>query len=68
VKHPMTRRGTTPAEARAMYQRTMNGWIMDSLRLGRRGLERPSARPSAAPPASRGSLFTFRRGDTRAVG
>lgn len=31
-------------EAQAMFQRTLTGWISDNLRLGRSGLDRPSAR------------------------
>jgi len=66
VKQPLTPQ-VSQTEASAMFQRTRNGWVMDSLRLGRRGLDRPSARTGKAQPA-RGGIFTLRRGDTRAAG
>jgi hypothetical protein len=36
------------AQTRSMFQRTLNGWVVDNLKLGRAGLERPSARGGAA--------------------
>lgn len=56
-----------PSEVRAMYQRTLNGWVMDNVRLGRQGLERPSARTAARPPAST-SVFKLRQSGVRATG
>jgi hypothetical protein len=57
----------TEAKAKTMFQRTLNGWVMDNLRLGRSGLERPSAR-TIAPDTSRRTLWPAGSAKQRKVG
>src|SRR5262249_54991985 len=68
VKHDArTRPEISPAQARAMYQQTLNGWVTHTLRLDRKSLNRPSARTSSRAPGDRTTLYTIRPSD-RAVG
>lgn len=68
MKHDSGTRRMSGAEARAMYQRTLNGWVMDTLRLGRRGLERPSARAGIGKSGARAGMFSLRPSGARKAG
>ncbi|MBX3357165.1 MAG: hypothetical protein KF745_01925 [Phycisphaeraceae bacterium] len=67
MKQDSTGRRMTEAKAKAMFQRTLNGWVMDSLRLGRKGLERPSARGGVPQFHVRSGLHRGSRSQTRAA-
>lgn len=68
MKYDSGTRRLSSTEAKAMYQRTLNGWVMDTLRLGRSGLERPSARAGAAKSGARAGVFTLRSSQARKAG